>query len=106
MEDALIAAAKRGVSVQVMLPQPSSGGASADVTRLTQGGVQVYYTTKLYMHAKMILADGARAFVGSENFSAQSLDGNRELGVLVADPAALARITSTFQLDWSTAQAA
>jgi phosphatidylserine/phosphatidylglycerophosphate/cardiolipin synthase-like enzyme len=54
----------------------------------------------------MILADGTLAYVGSENFSAQSLDGNRELGVLVADPTALARITSMFQLDWSTAQAA
>lgn len=106
-EDALIAEARRGVTVQVLLPQPSAGTpASADIARLAQGGVQVRYMTRLYMHAKMMLADGARAFVGSENISAQSLDGNRELGVLVADPDALARITSTFTLDWSTAQPA
>lgn len=107
VEDALIAAARRGVAVQVLLPQPTTGSpASPDIARLSQGGAQMRYTTQFYMHAKMLLADGTRAFVGSENISVQSLDGNRELGVLVADPAALARITSTFALDWSTAQAA
>lgn len=112
MEDALIAAAGRGVRVQVLLPQAqtddptATGGASQDVARLAQGGVQVRYTTTLYMHAKIVVADGARAFIGSENFSAQSLDSNRELGVLVADPAVLARLTTTFAMDWSTSKAA
>lgn len=107
-EDALIAAARRGVRVEVILPAPSDSSASpdADVTRLLQGGVQVRYIAIVYMHAKMLLADGQLAFVGSENFSATSLDDNRELGIVIADPSALATLNQTFQQDWASAQAA
>jgi phosphatidylserine/phosphatidylglycerophosphate/cardiolipin synthase-like enzyme len=46
------------------------------------------------------------AFVGSENFSATSLDENRELGILIADQTVIATLAQTFQQDWSSAQAA
>ncbi|HEX8997707.1 MAG TPA: phospholipase D-like domain-containing protein [Ktedonobacterales bacterium] len=107
-EDALLAAARRGVQVDIVLPQPSgsSGGADVDVARLLAGGVHVRYIAIVYMHAKMMVADGQRAFVGSENFSANSLDDNRELGILIADPAAITTLTQTFQQDWTSAQAA
>jgi cardiolipin synthase len=107
-EDALIAAAQRGVNVEVILPAPtgSSSSANPDVTRLLHGGAHVRYIAIVYMHAKMLLADGQLAFVGSENFSATSLDDNRELGIMIADPTALATLNQTFQQDWSSAQAA
>lgn len=102
MEDALLAAARRGVAVEVVLPAPSPGAPpSTDVPRLARGGVHVRYSVALYMHAKLIVVDGARAFVGSVNFSATSLDANRELGILIADPDALATLTATFGVDWS-----
>jgi len=108
MEGQLIAAAKRGVAVQVILPAVPADNPSAnqDAPRLTQAGIQVRYSQTLYMHAKMIVADGMRAFVGSENFSSQSLDGNRELGIVVADPVALTQLKGTFARDWSNAVAA
>lgn len=106
-EDALIAAAQRGVTVEVVLPEPSgSSGADSDISRLLQGGVHVRYISNVYMHAKMMVADGHLAFVGSENFSATSLDENRELGILIADQTVIATLTQTFQQDWSSAQAA
>lgn len=106
-ENALIAAAQRGVKVEIVLPQPSgSSGADPDVSRLLQGGVHIRYISNVYMHAKMMVADGHLAFVGSENFSATSLDENRELGILIADQAVIATLTQTFQQDWSSAQAA
>lgn len=106
-ENDLIAAARRGVIVEVLLP-PASGSSSygADVARLEQGGVQVRYVTAPYMHAKLIVADGALAFTGSENFSSTSLDENRELGILLADPSALATLSHTFSRDWALAVAA
>ena len=58
------------------------------------------------MHAKLIVADGTLGFVGSENFSATSLDENREVGLLIADTSTLATLNSTFQSDWSNATAA
>jgi phosphatidylserine/phosphatidylglycerophosphate/cardiolipin synthase-like enzyme len=106
MEGQLIAAAKRGVAVQVILPATPADNPNAnqDVPRLTQADVQVRYSQTLYMHAKLIVADGTRAFVGSENFSGQSLDGNRELGIIVADPAAIATLQATFARDWGSAK--
>jgi phosphatidylserine/phosphatidylglycerophosphate/cardiolipin synthase-like enzyme len=47
-----------------------------------------------------MIVDDRLAFVGSENFSATSLDQNRELGVIVRQPAAVVRLESTFQHDW------
>ena len=89
-----------------MLPAPSPGAPpSTDVPRLARGGVHVRYSITLYMHAKLIVADGARAFVGSVNFSATSLDANRELGLLIADPDALATLTATFGVDWNAGTA-
>lgn len=102
-EDALIAAARRGVSVEVVLPMPTSGAADsgADVARLVHGGVRVRYLVAPYMHAKLIVTDGTRAFVGSENFSGTSLDQNRELGVLIAESDVLATLARVFALDWA-----
>lgn len=102
-EDALIAAARRGVRVEVVLPAPSSGGGSnsADVARLLSGGVHVRYLSAPYVHAKLLIADGATAFLGSENFSATSLDHNRELGIIIGDPQAVATLGATFAQDWS-----
>ena len=57
----------------------------------------------LYVHAKAIIADGRRAFVGSENLSTASLDHNRELGVIVADSSAIQVLESTFDGDWAQA---
>ncbi|HEU5439290.1 MAG TPA: phospholipase D-like domain-containing protein [Ktedonobacterales bacterium] len=104
-EDALIAAAKRGVEVDVILPAPADGfAATTDVARLLRGGVHVRYLVAPYLHAKLLVADGVLAFAGSENFSATSLDENRELGLIVADPHALAVFASVFAQDWSLAQ--
>ena len=39
-------------------------------------------------------------FVGSENFSRTSLDDNRELGLIIADPAVLSAMAKTFAADF------
>lgn len=105
-EGDLIAAAGRGVKVEVVLPPPSGGGNDADVTRLLSGGVHVDYLSAPYIHAKLLIVDGSVAFVGSENFSATSLDQNRELGIIVSDPSALTTLGATFTQDWSLGDAA
>jgi phosphatidylserine/phosphatidylglycerophosphate/cardiolipin synthase-like enzyme len=104
-EDALIAAARRGVRVRLILPG-SADIEAADVARLKVGGVQLVYVSAPFIHAKVIVADGRMAFVGSENFSATSLDENREVGLLLADTTALATITTTFERDWAVGEPA
>ena len=53
----------------------------------------------------MMVADGSSAFVGSENISSNSLDNNRELGLIFSDQSIIATLQTTFQQDWSASQA-
>ena len=106
---ALAAAARRGVRVRItMTADPEWDQA---FTALTQAGVRIrlYPDTPgaLYIHAKAIAADaglpGQQVLVGSQNFSVASLDYNRELGVLTADPAIVAAIAATIARDYAGA---
>jgi cardiolipin synthase len=96
--DALAAAAERGVRVRIIV-SPSSDF-EAEVDELTASGVDIRLSSSLYIHAKLIVADGERAFVGSQNLSATSLDQNRELGIIIDDPVNLSRLTETFAIDF------
>ena len=91
------------MSVRVVL-SPATSGLDANargVQHLQAGGVQVRAMRKPYVHAKIFVADGQTGFLGSENISSQSLDGNRELGLFLSQPAAVARMESTFAQDWN-----
>ena len=79
-------------------PEPRCAGGGAH-DRGGRRGPRSY----LYVHAEAIVVEGRRAFVGSENLSAASLDHNRELGVIVADTGAIQTLESTFDGDWAQA---
>jgi phosphatidylserine/phosphatidylglycerophosphate/cardiolipin synthase-like enzyme len=107
IEQAIVMAARRGVQVQIILPSPqgsSSDSNSDGIATIKQKGVQIKEDPRLYMHAKLIVADGQIAFVGSENISTASLERNRELGLLLADQNVLNRLEQTFQQDWGDSQ--
>jgi cardiolipin synthase len=110
VQDALMAAAKRGVSVQVV-GENTDHQYDAAYAALARAGVQVRnYTSPsgFYIHAKVILADyglpGARMYVGSVNFSNTSLNRNRELGLIISAPAILASMSHTFTGDFAHGQ--
>ena len=107
IEQALANAAQHGVHVQVILPSPSGSSGDSNsqgIAAIKQGGLQVREDPRLYMHAKIIVVDGQKAFVGSENISTQSLDRNRELGIIVSDAGVLHTLTQTFGQDWGDSQ--
>src|SRR5712691_3127988 len=107
IEQALANAAQHGVQVEVILPSANTSSGdnnSRGIATIKQGGVQVREDPQLYMHAKIIVVDRSVAFVGSENISTQSLDQNRELGILVSDPSVLNKLKTTFQNDWGVSQ--
>jgi phosphatidylserine/phosphatidylglycerophosphate/cardiolipin synthase-like enzyme len=107
IEQAIVDAAKRGVHVQVILPAPSGSSKDSNsqgIQTIQQGGAQVKEDKHLYMHAKIIVADGQKAFVGSENISTASLERNRELGLIVSDQNVLTTLQQTFQQDWNDSQ--
>jgi cardiolipin synthase A/B len=89
---ALTKAARRGLHVVVVMTKQDDW--AHDFDTLSRAGVVVRTyspSAALYIHAKAIVADAGtsqqRVFVGSQNFSAASLQRNRELGLLTADPA-------------------
>lgn len=97
-ERLLASVAKRHIAVRVILPS-----AARDSQFLSHAGVQVRILTKPYVHAKAIVVDDRVAFVGSENFSEQSLDHNREIGVLFSGPA-VKSLLGVFLSDWHAAK--
>lgn len=105
IEQAIVNAGQRGVKVQVILPSPSSSSSgdsnSNGINAISHTGIQIEEDSHLYMHAKIIIVDGQRAFVGSENISTASLEQNRELGILVSDQNVLGTLQQTFQQDWN-----
>lgn len=106
IEQAIASAAQKGVQVQVILPSPSGSSDSnqSGIDAIKQSGTKVREDPRLYMHAKIIIVDGKKAFVGSENISTQSLDKNRELGIIVSDGNVLNTLQQTFQVDWGASQ--
>ncbi len=106
--DSLMTATKRGVVVRFVTSPGSQSdeGADGDTTgldKLQRSGVLVRLVKSPFVHAKVFVADGATAFVGSVNISTASLDYNRELGLVFSDAQAIARLLRTFEVDWSKA---
>jgi len=107
--DALAAAARRGVDVTItMTANPEWDQSFAELAR-AGAHIRLYADDRgaLYIHAKAIVADagrpGQKVLVGSQNFSAASLDYNRELGVLTSAPAVVAAIAATLAGDYAGA---
>lgn len=55
------------------------------------------------LHAKCVVVDGERFFVGSQNLRGVSLDHRREVGIIIEDEVIARRIERVFDEDWSQA---
>lgn len=101
---ALTLATAAGVNVRLLMTDTGTHDpARAGRATLAGAGAQVRLQPKPFVHAKVVIADGAVAFVGSENFTASSLGVNRELGLVTFDAVAIGRLSGTFEQDWSRA---
>jgi len=88
---ALLAAARDGVDVRLLVPGRGSDMAlmqavsRAGYRTLLEGGVRVFEWNGPMMHAKTAVADGRWSRVGSTNLNVASWLGNWELDVVVED---------------------
>ncbi len=101
--DLLTAAARRGVDVRFISTPRWPIEEDYDEPgreQLRQAGAQVRYILDPYIHAKVFIIDGELGFVGSQNFTTNSLDNNRELGILFNDPEAVQQMIDQFLADW------
>jgi predicted glycosyltransferase len=104
--DALVQRAKSGVKVRVVVASGSSSTSLAHAIATVKAcGVAVVAQSNPYIHAKALVVDGARAYVGSENFSTGSLVYNRELGLIVDTSSEVAKVAAAIATDFSTGTA-
>lgn len=89
-----------GVEVRALLADAAWIDANAAAATYLQGlGVTVKSIP--HLHTKVLVADGATAYVGSENFSYTSLEKNREIGVVLVEASSIAPLLATFETDWT-----
>jgi cardiolipin synthase A/B len=98
--DALSTAALRGVRVRIIVNAPDDELDATIGDVLASNGIELRVAGRIYIHAKAMMIDGDAAVIGSTNPTATSLDRNREVSLLVEEPAAVARVVAVFERDW------
>jgi phosphatidylserine/phosphatidylglycerophosphate/cardiolipin synthase-like enzyme len=102
----LVRAANRGVSIHILAKAPHS----LKLEKLVEGvgglrimsdvGAKIHKLKRLKLHAKMILADGEQAVVGSINLAPGSFDARRELALEVDSHHVVDRLNKVARHDW------
>jgi len=95
---ALLDARARGVAVTVAWPGPAAG-AGAPFTKLAAAGATVRAVGAPAIHGKVVVADARSLYLGSVNLTPTSLDDNRELGLLLAEPEIAAEVGAIVAAD-------
>ncbi|MBI5652817.1 MAG: hypothetical protein HZC40_20575 [Chloroflexi bacterium] len=85
-------AIQRGVAVRVVI--------AATQEKLTRAGAQIRLLKTPEIDGTLIIADRARAFIGSTRLGTVALDANRELGMVITDANGLDILATTFEEDW------
>ena len=94
----------KSLQVRIILPDVSQISASEMAIKdLKSNGISIRTLKSPYIHAKLILVDDAKAYTGSINLSTQSMDANRELGIIMSQADIINRLSKTFDGDWSAA---
>jgi cardiolipin synthase A/B len=102
----IVRAVRRGVKVQIMARPPHK----LKVAKLIEGvgglriladvGAKVHRMKHLKLHAKILIADGKRAIIGSINLSPGSFDSRRELSIETDEHHVINRLARVAQHDW------
>ena len=102
----IVRARERGVHVHVMARPPHKlkkdklvEGVSG-LRILRDVGIKIHKLKHVKLHAKLLLADGERAIVGSINLAPGSFDSRRELAIEVRDKHVVDRIHEVLKHDW------
>jgi cardiolipin synthase len=101
---ALAEAARRGVSVRVLLPVDSDVPAVKYATRylystLLKRGIELYEWGESILHSKTAVIDRAWCTVGTHNLDHRSWAYNLEINVVVEDPQVTAELAARMQRD-------
>ena len=99
--DALCAAARRGIKVEVVMTYESDWERALGELSRCGATVHLYHGQRYYIHAKLLLIDGRAALISSQNLSTTSLKYNRELGIELTAPGILTQLRNDFASDYT-----
>jgi cardiolipin synthase len=108
MTNFLQSLAERGIKIRLLMtPYPFGGHEDTNnrfQEQLLKAGGEVKLSVEMYIHAKIIIVDNKKAYIGSCNFWPQSLKANRELGYITDDVPVIQILRSYFENDWQAAK--
>jgi cardiolipin synthase len=105
----LIDAAKRGVDVQVLVPEQSNHVTADWLARrhfheLLEAGVRIFRYKHIMIHSKTATVDGLWSTIGSANIDRYSMLGNYELNIEVYSKRLAAQVERMFEVDKTNAE--
>ena len=108
MVRALLAAARRGVDVRVLVPAASNHVITDWLSRgfyaaLLRGGVAIWRFERAMIHAKTMTVDGRWSTIVTANIDRLSLTGNYEVNVEIFDRGVAQHLERVFATDLSNA---
>jgi len=86
-----------------LLKQLAANGVDVRVIGKFKGagaGITVRSLKPLRLHARAIVRDGSRAFVGSQSLRRPELNQRREVGVVITNGAVARKLRDIFEADW------
>jgi cardiolipin synthase len=100
----LMAAARRGVDVRLMLPRNTDSEVALNIGRshysaLLRSGVRVFEIRDVILHSKTAVIDGVWSVVGSSNFDGRSVLFNDEVDAVILGRETGAQLETSFQED-------
>jgi cardiolipin synthase A/B len=104
--EALVAAARRGVHLRVLL-DPTQPQNAAVFAQLQPVGAMVRFYRQAgdeLLHAKLGIFDGAVVLFGSCNWSRSGFTSNHELDLLLSEPTLARTFLSRLEQDWAESQ--
>ncbi|MDO5727845.1 MAG: phospholipase D-like domain-containing protein, partial [Bowdeniella nasicola] len=102
MTGAIIRAARSGVRIRIITSHIGDNWFVHETTRssyaeLVDAGVEIYEYEPGYMHAKMMIADGNSAIIGTINLDYRSLHLHQECAVWLYEVPAITHMTADFE---------
>src|ERR687894_720137 len=109
MKAHLIDARKRGVDVQVLVPEQSNHITADWLARrhfheLLEAGVRIFLYRHIMIHSKTATVDGLWSTIGSANIDRLSMLGNYELNIEVYSRSLAAQMERMFEVDKTNAE--
>ncbi len=109
LKKGLIEAARRGVDVQVLVPEHSNHVTADWLARrhfhdFLEAGVRIFRYKHIMIHSKTATVDGLWSTIGSANIDRYSMLGNYELNVEVYSRRLAAQMERMFEVDKTNAE--